>query len=265
MWLVQHNGLHAAPLPPNLEKHRVVDIGCGTGVWAIAYATEHPNSEVLGIDITMPRPKSTPANCHFAVADAEGDWSFAAADEPFDLIYGRMLINSIRDWPGFMKRCLEYLRPGGWLQLDDVAHRFFSEDGCGEADAPMVRWWRLLFQESSRNNGIDIDGTYKHAQEMRDEGFVDVRERVFKWPVGSARATTVLDRTIGDMLYRNLQVLIGGVTETAVQNNDLHRMSAEQAYALAEQAKCDVAQNSDRHGYYMHFATYVGQAPCKDS
>lgn len=258
MWLIQHHGLYSAPLSqsPNL---RVVDIGCGPGSWAVAFATEHPDSHVLGIDITLPQPKSAPQNCSFMVADAEGDWSFAT--EPFDLIYGRMLINSIRDWPRLLTRCLRHLKPGGWLELSDGAHRFFAEDGCGEADSPVLRWWRVVFQESSRSNGIDIDDTYRHAQQMRDAGFTDVRERVFEWPVGSARASTKEEKAIGDLQYQNLQLLIGGVTGIAVQHGYLREMSAQQAQALADEAKRDIVENADRHGYYMHFATYVGQAP----
>jgi len=258
MWLIQHRGLHSAPLSKS-PNQRVIDIGCGTGIWAIAFATEHSDSHVLGIDITLPQPKSSPPNCSFAVADAEGDWSFAT--EPFDLIYGRMLINSIRNWSRYMQCCLHHLKPGGWLELNDVAHRVFAEDGCGEADSPMLRWWRVVFQESSRSNGIDIDDTYKHAQQMRDAGFTDVRERVFKWPVSSARASTPEEKAIADLLYQNLQVLIEGVTGTAVQHGDLRGMTAQQVQALADEAKRDVVENADRPGYYMLFATHVGQAP----
>lgn len=258
MWLIQHHGLYSAPLSKSANQ-RVVDIGCGTGVWAIAFATEHPDSHVLGVDITLPKPERAPENCSFAVADAEVDWSFATA--PFDLIYGRMLVNSIRDWPRFMRRCVQHLKPGGWLELSDVAHRFFAEDGCGEADSPMLRWWRVVFQESSRSNGIDIDDTYRHAQQMRDAGFTDVRERVFNWPVGTAKASTPEEKAIGELQNQNLQVLIGGVTGTAVQHGDLPGMTAEQAHTLADEAKRDVAENADKHGYYMHFATFIGQAP----
>ncbi|KAL6716689.1 hypothetical protein ACLMJK_006257 [Lecanora helva] len=258
LWLIQHHGLYSAPISKSSEK-RVVDIGCGTGVWAIAFAKEHPDSHVLGVDISLPQPKSAPGNCSFAVADAEGDWSFAT--ESFDLIHSRMLVNSIRNWPGYLKRCLQHLKPGGWLEINDVAHRFFAEDGCSEAESPMLRWWRVVFQESSRKNGINIDDTYKHAQQMRDAGFVDVRERVFKWPVGVARASTHEEKAIGNLQYQNVQVLIGGVTNTAVQHDDLSNMTAQQAQTLAEEAQLDVTENSVRHGYYMHFATYVGQAP----
>ena len=147
------------------------------------------------------------------------------------------------------------------MELDDVAHRFFAEDGCGEAESPMLRWWRVVFQESSRQNGIDLDGTYKRAQQMRDVGFVDVRERVFKWPLGSGRVSTADEKAIGDLHYQTNQTLVGGVTETAIQHGSLSGITAQQAYALAEEAKQDIVQNSDRHGFYMHFATYIGQAP----
>ena len=124
----------------------------------------------------------------------------------------------------------------------------------------MLKWWRVVFQESSRSNGIDVDDTYKHAQQMRDVGFVDVRERVFQWPVGSARANSEDGRTIGDLQKQNMPMLIEGVTGTAVEHGGLPGMSAQQVQALADEAKRDVVENADRHGYYMHFATYVGQA-----
>ena len=260
MWIFQHNGLYSAPLSKGIDR-RIVDIGCGTGTWAIAFSQEHPDSHVLGVDITMPQPKSVPPNCRFEVADAEGDWASIASDGPFDLIYGRMLVNSIRNWPHFMKRCLQNLKPGGWLELSDVAHRFFAEDGCSEADSPILKWWRCVFQQSSSKNGIDIDDTYKHAQQMRDSGFIDVRERIFTWRVGSGRAHTEKDKAIGDLLYRNLQVLIGGVTMTAIQHGGLEGMTDQQALALADEAKRDIVENADMRGYYMHFATYIGQAP----
>ena len=159
-----------------------------------------------------------------------------------------------------MSHCLQHLKPGGWFELNDVVMRFHAEDGCGEADSPMLRWWRVVFQESSRRNGIDINSTYKHAQQMRDVGFTDVREKVFKWPVGSGRASSQEEKTIGDLQSQNMQLLVGGVTATAVQHGDLRGMTAQRAQALADEAKRDVVDNTDRHDYYMFFATYVGQA-----
>ena len=262
MWLIQHHGLYSAPLSKTSDM-RVVDMGCGTGVWAIDFATEHPDTHVLGLDITLPQPKSTPPpNCSFAIADAEGDWSsFATKSSPFDLIHGRMLVISIRDWPRFMERCLQHLKPGGWLELNDVTLGLFADDGCGEAESPAMEWWRVVFQESSRSNGIDVDGTSKHARQMREAGFVDVRERVFKWPIGGGRAGTAEEKAIGELQLRNIPLLIAGVTATVIQHGGLRGMSAQQVEALADEAKRDVVENADRHGYYERFVTCVGQAP----
>ena len=147
------------------------------------------------------------------------------------------------------------------MELNDVAHRIFAEDGSGEADSPMLKWWRVVFQESSKKNGIDIDGTYKHAQQLRDVGFTDVRERVWKWPMCSGMAVTEKEKALGDLAYQNLQVLIPGITATAIKHGDLPGLSEQEALDLAEAAWRDVVENGERRGFYKHFATYVGQAP----
>ena len=176
-----------------------------------------------------------------------------------DLIHGRMLVNSINDWPGFINRCKKHLLPGGWLELNDVVLQFFAEDECDESGAPMLRWWKAVFRESARTNGIDVDSTSKHAQQLRSVGFLDVRERMFKWRVGSGRARTQDEKEIGELQLENMRVLIGSVTERAVQRGNFSDMNAKQAQALAAEAKLDVIENADNHGYYMHFATVVGQ------
>ena len=112
------------------------------------------------------------------------------------------------------------------------------------------------------SNGIDIDDTYKHAQQMREAGFSNVRERIFKWRLGGARASTQEEKAIGEMNYRNIPTLIGSITEAAVKNGDIKGMTDQQALVLADEAKRDIEENADTHGYHMHFATFIGQAPC---
>lgn len=40
-----------APVQGRNDVQRVLDLGTGTGIWAIDYANENPHAEVLGIDL----------------------------------------------------------------------------------------------------------------------------------------------------------------------------------------------------------------------
>lgn len=148
------------------------------------------------------------------------------------------------------------------MELNDAVHvRVFAEDTCGEADSALLKWFRVVLEESMRKNGIDIDGTSKHAQQLRDVGFTDVRERVWKWPMGSKRANTEKEKALGSMFSQNLLVVIGGLTATLVEHGGLRGISEQEVLDLAEEAKRDLMENADRRGYYTLMATYVAQAP----
>lgn len=55
VWLLMIDGaLHCAPLPPKLD--RVLDLGTGTGVWAVQFADDHPETEVVGTDLSPIQP-----------------------------------------------------------------------------------------------------------------------------------------------------------------------------------------------------------------
>jgi tRNA1(Val) A37 N6-methylase TrmN6 len=48
--------LVVAPIPKEKVLHRVLDIGTGTGIWAIDFADEHPETQVLGVDLSPIQP-----------------------------------------------------------------------------------------------------------------------------------------------------------------------------------------------------------------
>lgn len=44
--------LFTAPIPKEKKFDHVLDVGTGTGIWAIDFADEHPEATVLGIDLS---------------------------------------------------------------------------------------------------------------------------------------------------------------------------------------------------------------------
>lgn len=52
-----------APVRNNKEIKRVLDLGTGTGIWAIDCAYENPHATVLGIDLRFGNPCITPVLC----------------------------------------------------------------------------------------------------------------------------------------------------------------------------------------------------------
>jgi ubiquinone/menaquinone biosynthesis C-methylase UbiE len=63
--------LFTAPIPKEKRLHRVLDIGTGTGIWAIDFADEHPETKVLGVDLSPSQPSFTPPNLVFQIDDLE--------------------------------------------------------------------------------------------------------------------------------------------------------------------------------------------------
>jgi len=46
--------LHLAPLK---SPQRILDIGCGTGIWTVDIADQYPSAQVIGTDLFPVQPK----------------------------------------------------------------------------------------------------------------------------------------------------------------------------------------------------------------
>ncbi|QMW33970.1 hypothetical protein G4B84_009436 [Aspergillus flavus NRRL3357] len=79
--LMLGGGLYKAPTPQSPQ--RILDIGTGTGIYAIDIADEFPNAEILGIDLSPIQPHWVPPNCKFVVDDVEAEWEGELSDESY--------------------------------------------------------------------------------------------------------------------------------------------------------------------------------------
>lgn len=112
--------LFTAPVPKDKVLHRVLDVGTGTGIWAIDFADDHPESVVLGIDLSPIQPTFIPPNLSFRVDDVEAEWVYSTK---FDFIYSRAMMGSLDNYPKFIQNSFDNLNPGGFLEMFDPCRK----------------------------------------------------------------------------------------------------------------------------------------------
>ncbi|KAK8153883.1 S-adenosyl-L-methionine-dependent methyltransferase [Phyllosticta citrichinensis] len=181
MYLKLFNGtLHFAPLDPE-KPLNAIDLGTGTGIWAIDFADLYPNANVLGIDLSPIQTEWVPTNCKFMVDDAEDDWLHPR--NHFDYIHTRHTVQGFRNWPQLMRRAFKHLKPGAWIESQEIDHMPMCHDSTLEPDNPMVEYWTYV-TDGLANVGVPFRTAPDIAKHMRDAGFVNVTERVFYTPIG---------------------------------------------------------------------------------
>ncbi|KAH7184942.1 S-adenosyl-L-methionine-dependent methyltransferase [Fusarium flagelliforme] len=171
----------APPNDPDSKVKRVLDVGTGTGIWAIDYADEHPDAKVIGVDLSPIQPGFVPPNVEFFVDDIEEPWTFS---EPFDYVHSRMMTFSIRSWPELASNIYKNLVPGGYVELLEVDLFANSDDNTLTEDSEFSKLLHLL-DEASTKIGRPFQDNKKNKGILQDAGFVNIVETVLKWPNNS--------------------------------------------------------------------------------
>ncbi|KAG9048342.1 hypothetical protein FS837_000214 [Tulasnella sp. UAMH 9824] len=98
--------------PRGNSQPAVLDVGTGSGSWAIGVAQMFPHANVVGLDLAPVNPISqAPPNCQFECGDVNEDLS--RFYNSFDVIHARAIIQGIRDYRVFLREVVKMLRPGG--------------------------------------------------------------------------------------------------------------------------------------------------------
>ncbi|KAI2468651.1 S-adenosyl-L-methionine-dependent methyltransferase [Annulohypoxylon bovei var. microspora] len=189
-----HDGdLHLSPV---IKPRRVLDVGTGTGIWAIEFGTSHftrrnPDSEVLGIDLNpVPPPPFIVPNCHFGIADVYDEWKFG---RPFDFIHVRSL-GEPADKRKLFKLIYDNLAPGGWVEFQEWILHAQSSDRSLEGTA-FQKWNKLMsegkffFRNCVKNLGRSLFYVLDYKRVLELTGFENIVERKYAvptntWPPG---------------------------------------------------------------------------------
>ncbi|RKK65352.1 hypothetical protein BFJ69_g16355 [Fusarium oxysporum] len=152
--------LFRAPISDNPQ--RVLDLGTGTGIWAMDFA-------------------ETPPNCTFEVDDFEAEWLYS---KPFDFIHSRELEGCISEEDALFRRAFQHLKPGGYIEFQAAYPRWLSDDGTAEKAENAQSWLKTLIDGSAKF-GKSLEGAIGWKEKLEKAGFVDVKQEIFKIPIGA--------------------------------------------------------------------------------
>ncbi|KAK7428429.1 hypothetical protein QQZ08_005048 [Neonectria magnoliae] len=174
--------LHLAPLEEH-QVHNVLDIGTGTGMWAIDFADEYPEAKVIGTDISPIQPTRVPPNLRFEIEDFTLDWTFH--DDSADFIHMRFLRGSVPDWHALYKNAFRATKPGGWIETHEDNPVFYTQDRPIE-DGGAIAQWGKLFLDGSEKLGRTFTPIPDNLQVegLKAAGFVDIHSQIYRVPIG---------------------------------------------------------------------------------
>ncbi|KIJ49162.1 hypothetical protein M422DRAFT_777679 [Sphaerobolus stellatus SS14] len=163
-----HNGykeyldgkLSLAPLE-ELKPTAILELGTGSGLWAIQAAMDFPDAEVTAVDLRpLPASREIPPNMHVRLLNVLEPLPFPECH--FDIIHARLFFMHIPEAAQVIKRITKHLKPGGWLLLEDLDFELFdlSELGLGSA----TKEWTDLYNNTMKVRGVeDVIQVYPDA------------------------------------------------------------------------------------------------------
>ncbi|KAI8664798.1 hypothetical protein NCS56_00913700 [Fusarium sp. Ph1] len=170
--------LHLAPIGDSPQ--RVLDLGTGTGIWAMDFADEYPSADVRGTDLSPIQPKWTPPNCSFEVDDFEADWLYR---HPFDFIHGRELEGCLSNDKKLFQQAFKHLSPGGYIELQAAYPPLKSDDDTGDKATDFHKWVNTICDASAKF-GKPLTCAPEWKTKLEEVGFVDVQQEIRKVPMG---------------------------------------------------------------------------------
>jgi SAM-dependent methyltransferase len=179
-------GLQGNYLAPLQNPLSILDVGCGTGRWAMEMAALFPAANVFGVDLNAPEEVTMgygldrrPENYAFVSGNVLQALPFE--NSSFDYVHERLLVAAIpeQEWPHVISEMVRVARAGGWVEMAE----------CGvptdhPADSSFMRLWGTWI-ELCRRRGIDFTMGRSIGDRLKQAELRDVHMRQVNFPMGN--------------------------------------------------------------------------------
>ncbi|PHH66821.1 hypothetical protein CDD81_5953 [Ophiocordyceps australis] len=227
-YLHQGNPL-LAPVGNNPSK--IVDLGTGYGFWALDIAERFPDAQIIGSDLSPVQLRWIPPKVTFRAEDL-GDvlrpWDAIYNDT--DLFHMRGLLPTIRQPSLILQRCFDKLKPGGWIQVHEVVHQVFSENGSPSPHHPLHKFYELIEGPYAKRYDWHLRIAGQVEGMLRQIGFTRINVRHNHVPLGGWHS----DKRKREMgIY--VQSVLAGWVETMLLRPETFDLDAQGAHDLEEE------------------------------
>ncbi|KAI1850903.1 hypothetical protein JX265_007228 [Neoarthrinium moseri] len=238
-----------SPIGDNPQK--IIDVGTGTGQWAIEAGDRYPSASVLGIDLSPIQPVWIPPNVKFLIDDCEDEW---LNGDNYDLVHLRTMSPILKDVPKMCRQAFANIKPGGWMEWQELHGWMQCDDGTMPEDDAGFGMYRLVAEAFSKL-GYDVHAASKLGEPLRQAGFTNVQCVVKKIPVGTWARDRRL-RLTGHYLKLVIQDFLPALAGKPLQVLGLNTVERELWRAAAFKALEDMSVHR-----YWNFYFWYGQKP----
>ncbi|KAF5227781.1 hypothetical protein FANTH_14677 [Fusarium anthophilum] len=223
-----------------------------SGIWAIDFADEHPDADVIGIDISPIMPNWVPPNLKFQIDDCSREWTFK--ESSFDYIHARDLNGSV-NWREFTKEVFRAVAPGGVAEFHEGPIEFRSRKVTLAKESYMNRWGEF-FQAAreKRRRPFLVTNNETLQQEMAVAGFKDITAYEYEIPIG-AWPESEEGKTLGKFALTILTWdVVGSILRLAIED---FGWGEKETHAFAARVRNEILSCSKEYEIYIPRKVFI--------
>ncbi|KAH7410211.1 S-adenosyl-L-methionine-dependent methyltransferase [Phaeosphaeria sp. MPI-PUGE-AT-0046c] len=268
--------------------HKALDIGCGTGIVTHHIASQVPNAQVYGLDLSpvpfvrekLPNIEYIQANFNDLTNPKDPDPRFGTGT--FDYVFSRLLVLGMTNWKDYVNRCVALTKPGGWIEMQDLAISYYrapdpltpSQRAALEPHSlnlsefksqvhPTDTWhnacdWAKTFQELCAAKAMDATCGQQLPGMFSAAGLEDVHIKRYTYAVAPWEGLTKAEKKFGEFHRDNMGLLIPRLIKKLAEGQ--HVVSQEDVEKACEGAERDAIEWREQRGFVFFYVVY-GRKP----